>query len=392
MKLFFVVTFFVVLVVIVTGTLDGFHEPLMDYVNFQVIHPEIPLSEKCANDFNEIRDGLLKNEIWALKIRDTSGKPAPNFINGNNFWLGREYDCNLINNPRQIPLTYTPTRRMFKNVTNIASKVPVEYRMIYASHTSKLQFDTEMFKFVGLHIGLCFPKICEEDEIAEMSKIIFASENWQNDPTLGTVAFAKSKNLNLRENFYREPFVLILIIIFAILTVLVTVGTILRCKFDQNNEPKKFEKPMNEKKMIINESVEKFRTSYDEKFWNGFSVQENLGQIFSSELPPDSLPSINGLRAIASVWLICGHIYFYSLSSIENIKLMFSYGDVLLLQPYYAALLAVEIFFVLGGFLLSYRFFEQQKKRPFKNLFSLTLKKISMRFIRIIPCFAVVSQ
>jgi peptidoglycan/LPS O-acetylase OafA/YrhL len=71
-------------------------------------------------------------------------------------------------------------------------------------------------------------------------------------------------------------------------------------------------------------------------------------------------------------------------------KLTYAYGDEWLLQPFFASLMAVDIFFVLGGFLLSYSFFEHQKKNPSKNIFAYVLKKILNRYIRINTSFIIV--
>lgn len=71
--------------------------------------------------------------------------------------------------------------------------------------------------------------------------------------------------------------------------------------------------------------------------------------------------------------------------------MLFAYGDILILQPFYAALLAVDIFFVIAGFLMSFRFFELQKKQKTVNLVTFTLRKVLMRYMRLAPAFALVS-
>lgn len=75
--------------------------------------------------------------------------------------------------------------------------------------------------------------------------------------------------------------------------------------------------------------------------------------------------------------------------------MLFAYGDILILQPFYAALLAVDIFFVIAGFLMSYRFYELQKKQKSADLVvccsTSTMKKILFRYIRLAPAFAMVS-
>lgn len=71
-------------------------------------------------------------------------------------------------------------------------------------------------------------------------------------------------------------------------------------------------------------------------------------------------------------------------------KFAYVYSDEWFLQPYFAALMAVDIFFVLGGFLLAYNFCEHQKKNPSKNIFGYVFKKIFTRYIRINTSFIVV--
>lgn len=167
------------------------HEIFLDFVKLQDEQLEITSSKKCVSDLKEIKKGLAGNELWALSILDTSGKTPPGIIGGNNFWLGRENECNLINNPE------------------MASKVNVEYRMIYATHTSQIQFDTKLTK-PGLTIGLCLPKDCNDADISAMSENIFKSSFWQNHPIIGNVSLLRTKKLKLREHFYRERSVVIL--------------------------------------------------------------------------------------------------------------------------------------------------------------------------------------
>lgn len=183
------------------------HETLLDFLNFQVNHPEVVLNEKCAGDLREIKNAIENREIWAMKVLDASGKPAAGFTNGNNFWLGRDSECRMLNDPTAFPMTFSPTRRMHPDFVLSKSSVPVEYRMLYANHSSNIQFDSEMFRFFGLSIGLCFAKSCRDDDFRTMAEIIFQEEFWRDHPYLGNVTFVKTKSLKLRENFESDPMV-----------------------------------------------------------------------------------------------------------------------------------------------------------------------------------------
>jgi hypothetical protein len=184
-------------------------EPLLEFLNIQENHREIDfdLSEKCEKSLIKISEGIKQNEIWAIKISDASGKSHSGFVWGNKFWLGSETACEVLNHPKKFPLTSSNTRLMLPHVINIATEVPVEYRMFYASHTSPIQFDPDLFEFDGLHVGLCFPKACQEQEINRMAQVVFQSGEFTNIAMYGNVTFTKTKNLKVRANFFDEIFV-----------------------------------------------------------------------------------------------------------------------------------------------------------------------------------------
>lgn len=183
------------------------HDLLLEFLNIRENHSKIDfnLTKNCASSLSAIKNGINRNEIWAIKVQDASGASRPGFVWGNNFWLGCRRACNMLNEPLKVPLTFSTTRRMKHHITDIATKVPVEYRMFYATHTSPIQFDSDLdFDFVGLHVGLCFPKACLEPEIQKMAEVIFQSEIFKNSEIYGNVTFVESKTLKLRENFFES--------------------------------------------------------------------------------------------------------------------------------------------------------------------------------------------
>ena len=188
------------------------YEPLLDFLNIQENHREIAfgLSTECENSLIKISEGIQQNEIWAIKIRDASGNSQPGFVWGNKFWLGSETACEALNHPKKFPLTPSKSRLTLPHVIEIATEVPVEYRMFYASHTSTIQFDSDLFEFDGLHLGLCFPKACKKQEINRMAQVVFQSGEFTNTAIYGNVTFTKTKTLKVRANFFDEIFVQIL--------------------------------------------------------------------------------------------------------------------------------------------------------------------------------------
>jgi hypothetical protein len=129
------------------------------------------------------------------------------FTRGNNFWLGSKQSCHELNNPPKITLKYVPTRIMQLNVTDVKSVVPVVYRMFYLSHKSTIQFDLDFFDLSKIiHLGLCLPLTCDHHDAEIFGEKIFPSTTFNEKNIFGDVKFLKSKVLELRKNFWNEPF------------------------------------------------------------------------------------------------------------------------------------------------------------------------------------------
>lgn len=83
-------------------------------------------------------------------------------------------------------------------------------------------------------------------------------------------------------------------------------------------------------------------------------------------------------------------MYYYALPSFDNLQLAFSFGQSVALQPFFAAAISVDSFYTISGFLLSYAFYEKQKKRPSKSLAMDVIRGTISRYMRIAPCFMIV--
>lgn len=124
-------------------------------------------------------------------------------------------------------------------------------------------------------------------------------------------------------------------------------------------------------------------------FLSGYALQTNINHIFSANT---IFPTLNGVRSIAAIWILLGHTFCFAFGATDNLLLGFTYADEILLQPFLSSMVAIDLFFVLGSFLLSYSFFEQQKANPSCNVWTLAMKKIVTRFLRMAPVIAVVGE
>ena len=83
-------------------------------------------------------------------------------------------------------------------------------------------------------------------------------------------------------------------------------------------------------------------------------------------------------------------MYYYALSSSDNLQMAFAYAESWILQPFFAAAISVDSFYTISGLLLAYGFFEKQKRKPSKNLTVDVLRGIAYRYLRVAPCFMIV--
>jgi hypothetical protein len=139
-----------------------------------------------------------------------SGKKTYGFALGNNFWLGSERACLQLNNPPRILLKPSDTRRMLKNATSIKAEIPVVYRMFYVAHRSQIQFDINLFNQSVIHIGLCFPKVCTQQDADEFGNKIIIPVTLKDRRVYGRISYEKSRILIVRENYGHENHVKIM--------------------------------------------------------------------------------------------------------------------------------------------------------------------------------------
>jgi peptidoglycan/LPS O-acetylase OafA/YrhL len=160
------------------------------------------------------------------------------------------------------------------------------------------------------------------------------------------------------------------VVIFGLLVI---IGTII---VDIKNKSEDFEQLKNEKK--------------ESSFWNLVAIQENFSYLITTEVPKNAFTSIYGLRAISMLWVIAGHNTLYAMIITDNQQLMFETYGHYLNSFISTSIIIADFFFVFGGFLLSYSFFEQMIKSKPKNLITFCFDRIVKRYIRLNPPFMII--
>lgn len=80
-----------------------------------------------------------------ISVLDASGYYDTGFVWGNNYWLGSQRACGLVNAPIRIILSDALPKHHRANLTEMASPMPVQYKVVQAKHNSKFQLDIKTF-------------------------------------------------------------------------------------------------------------------------------------------------------------------------------------------------------------------------------------------------------
>ncbi|KAJ6641361.1 Nose resistant to fluoxetine protein 6 [Pseudolycoriella hygida] len=346
---------------------------------------------ECVQDTNVILGGIQNKDVWALKILDANPNVPSSFINGDNFWFVPSRLCDGINSPMAISLSDHIPKMMRSDLLNSTSPIKVQQRMIYANFTSDMQVDSNFHIKPIIHIGLCVPKSCTEDEIVKATQK-FLNKNeislqqifQVNLTVIGTKTTDFDVSLLTEKCFYA----FCLIFVFAI----VTSGVSLYNKIQLNEKSNICGPDINDNGPVRQPSPEKTEEmSLFQRVFQCFDVIDNYNRLFQQVTSNNFLACIAGMRTVICVWTIAFHINYHSAFTLDNIPQLNIKMEYFLYQPIFQAYLYVDVFFVLSAILLSYNFLinEDTRKTIVSNNFmenvKLFVKFCTHRYIRLTP-------
>ncbi|XP_055322373.1 nose resistant to fluoxetine protein 6-like isoform X2 [Sitodiplosis mosellana] len=344
---------------------------------------------------------------------DASGHVAPGFVWGNNYWLGSRKACQFINSRSPVVLSHELHKNHFKNLTYIESPFPVEYKLVWAKHRSSWQIDISTFEKTMLHVGICLPQSCTNDDVDRLvntmlNSRIFGEKYFLNE----SFSIVESKTLKLRDNFFGTTMVNIFLCIFMLNVVFVTIGSIymnfsvkemklskavadLPNKNGNNNQIKcaNINAVLNvDNASMFNQQVNKTKmsNSFIDRFFSCFCIVKNSEIITTESLGTDSIEVIHGMRALGMVWIIAGHLFFYGPSSVENLQMVLTYAEEWYVQPLFSVAICVDTYFVISGLVLAYLFFQTEKKKKKESAILKFVSSVVNRYLRLTPPYLVV--
>ena len=144
-------------------------------------------------------------------VLDSSGQPEAGFMLGHNHWVGSQKGCESVQNPLYITLSDRYDRETKTQLISSVAPFAIDYKIVYAKHHSPWQLEIKFQTEKLLHIGLCLPRSCENEEIHNLTQKYFdnrvadAQDIFEFDAEVIQV-----KDLKLRDNFFMKKSVLLL--------------------------------------------------------------------------------------------------------------------------------------------------------------------------------------
>ncbi|XP_051154583.1 O-acyltransferase like protein-like [Leptopilina boulardi] len=315
---------------------------------FKILKPknlmEIFISEKnnsnCINDIsfviNEIKNSTTNlNTIWALKMLDSSTKIPSGFLTGNLVDLGMFDECISI--------------LKIKNEKKIQGR-----HCLYSFKLKKFPFP--------LTFAICIPSSCHEQDLKflfdKINKKINETENFTNF-TIQDFSATCSIVGNREITFGTIVTIVILVIIIFFLLI---------CTF--------FDYAEKNLKFISKCSKNLAKFSLIKSSARIFNIKRNYSN------NNNSLPVIHGIRTLSIFWIIFGHSFTARLftpfvNSLYKYR-WFTYPNSLYI---FLAPFAVDTFFVISGFLMTYLVLKELSHGKRFNIFIYYLH----RYIRLTP-------
>ena len=248
----------------------------------------------------------------------------------------------------------------------------------------------------SLVFGLCVPSSCNRKEVASLVHSFFKKNNisednlvCSNDPPNGKKGFTNGA--------------IATIVILSLLGFLVFIGTIIdlillsRINSDNNmtshlnghNFLSDAETTESESQKLPQHSIQAMiDTTPRTLFLAEFSALKSLRRIFTmkQKKDDDSFLFINGIRVLSLIWVIIGHSLVFGLAYTSNVLDVLVWSHNILFQLVINAVLSVDTFFVLSGFLTAILFVRQVKKED-KLSFRMMILYYIHRYIRLTPTF-----
>ncbi|XP_076673726.1 O-acyltransferase like protein isoform X2 [Andrena cerasifolii] len=367
-----------------------------------------PVEEQCSKDVTRYIEGLKRNEVWALKVDDASGRYTNSFLWGNTYYVGSSTECVYINedyekiSKRAEEGNTAPQKKNLgvsgNNIwTGLRSSKP-PYKVGFYMMTILLN-STVLPVARTIYLGVCLPFSCSSSDVSVIAKLA-ASELAGRHSLIESI-----RNQHDMYRMYEDPVFWILLGATAVVFACMAVGTgydlyVTRTyarrrnvMYDLERHAKleqlagRNQKPLSAAEAIISgpqslainnnndhegslrsASPEEQKFSLIGELLMSFSVRANVRIICDDKVGGDTISTIHGLRAISMAWVILGHTCITAYKYSDNMEYRKVVERKFLFQTISNGPFSVDTFFFMGGLLVSFLFFRTNAKGDLKTL------------------------
>lgn len=206
----------------------------------------------------------------------------------------------------------------------------MEYKVVHLSSNSPWQIDFKIKAEPVLHLGLCLPKSCSNEEIFNITRksiekgLIEDFNFLEFEP-----AVLRVKDLSLNKMFFtRTSLILFIVIVFAT-------------------------------HLLYNS----FRNESPNDFLSCFDLRSHLSSLFTlTENRESSIPVINGYKSVLCTSFVIAHVMYFSFFTMNNRGSFISSLESASFQVLAQTPVLVEGFFVISAFLSCHNFLRNKKQ------------------------------
>ncbi|UJR32239.1 hypothetical protein I4U23_019705 [Adineta vaga] len=298
-------------------------EQMLQYMNIN------NKTSECEQNFDTIIQAATEGEIWAIKVLDAWGKPLPSgVLQGNTFWVGSYDEC--------IHPMYWPANKTF---------LSQPFKTQHCEHEGFI-LQTDPNAMPAIVLGICVPSSCDHQTIVSLLHKYLKKTNvtadellCSNDPANGQHGLTNGA--------------IATIVILSLLDAIVDATT----HINGYNPSKEFA------------SQKSFQFC-----------------LIKSTHPIAFLSDFSAIRCLPLFWVIIGHSLAFGLGYSSNVLDVLAWTQDISFQLLINAVLSVDTFFVMSGFLTAFLFVRQVQKEGKLSVRTMILYYIH-RYIRLTPTF-----
>ncbi|XP_012232421.1 nose resistant to fluoxetine protein 6 isoform X2 [Linepithema humile] len=370
---------------------------------------------QCDKDITTYVDALKKEELWALKVDDASGRFTNGFFWGNSYFTGSATECDYIGQKyiqkhskiaaelsiQEVrEFNAEPRKKVNVGFSGKDTLTEANFSDIPPYHLGfymmRISINASRYTSTRLiHLGVCLPFSCSASDVAIIGKLA------AGEFAIKHSAIEKVRDQHNPYDMYTDPVFWVLFGVSVIVSILMILGTgydyyllnkVTRKKnviYDLEKHGKFDDLTNGNQKLNVADSssngVQQINNNNDrendsqpsttegqlsvfEELLLSFSVITNLRVICDRNVGGDTISTVHGIRAISMAWVILGHTCIVIFKYSDNMEYRKIVEKRFLFQTITNGAFSVDTFFFMSGLLVSFLYFRTNAKGDLKRL------------------------